>query len=137
LLAAKSKDEFLKAKTNIHRRYTRYRQTGAPRLKILIATDLLPNPKNYPTNTQHPTNRMIIPKEQTLEHEFNTNNLNILKCDTCLECQIKVDVKEGQDTYTCQKCHNRKDPSYFLRNNLHPAWYEVDDESIERVEGKL
>ncbi len=22
---------------------------------------------------------------------------------------------------------NRKDPKYFLRNNLHPVWYEVDD----------
>jgi hypothetical protein len=84
LLSAKSKDEFLKAKKNIQLCYTRYVQTGAPRLKISCVAELLPNPKKYLENTLCPTNRMIVVNEQILEHEFNTNNLNILKCDTCV-----------------------------------------------------
>jgi hypothetical protein len=32
-----------------------------------------------------PTEREIFVKEQILEHEFITNNLNIVKCNVCLE----------------------------------------------------
>ncbi len=45
-----------------------------------------------------------------------------------MECRIEdKQLKEGETTYICQKCQNRKDPKYFLRNKLHPVWYEVDD----------
>jgi hypothetical protein len=45
-----------------------------------------------------------------------------------LECHIEdKQLKEGETTYICQKCQNRKDSKYFLRKNLHPDWYEVDD----------
>jgi hypothetical protein len=95
-------------------------------LKISCIAEFIPSPKNYPENTFRPTNRMIMVNEQILEHEFNTNNLNIVKCETCMECRILVNVKEDQSIYTCKKCRNRKDPRYFLRNNLHPVWYEMD-----------
>jgi hypothetical protein len=126
LISATLRDEFLKAKKNIDRRYTRYEQTKAPMLKISCIAEFIPSPKNYPENTFRPTNRMIMVNEQILEHEFNTNNLNIVKCETCMECRILVNVKEDQSIYTCKKCQNRKDPRYFLRNNLHPVWYEMD-----------
>jgi hypothetical protein len=50
-----------------------------------------------------------------------------------------VNVKKGQDTYTCKKCHTRKDPRYFLRNTLHPVWYEIDDdgEYVKDLAGNL
>ncbi len=95
-------------------------------LKISCIAKFIPSPKNYPENTFRPTNRMIVVNDQILEHEFNTNNLNIVKCETCMECRILVNVKEDQSIYTCKKCRNRKDPMYFLRNNLHPVWYEMD-----------
>jgi hypothetical protein len=40
---------------------------------------------------------------------------------------IDKQVKQTKEPHTCQKCHNRKDPMYFLKNNLHPVWYEVSD----------
>ncbi len=33
-----------------------------------------------------------------------------------------------QQTRSCLKCHTRKDPMYFLKNNLHPVWYKVSDD---------
>jgi hypothetical protein len=97
-------------------------------LKIAIETDLVPNPKKYLNNSMRPIKRMILLKEETLKHEFYTNSLNIKKCEICLECHIEdKQLKEGETTYNCQKFQNRKNPKYFLRNNLHPVWYEVDD----------
>ncbi len=75
-----------------------------------------------------PTNCMILLKEETLKHEIYAHSLNIKKCEICLECHIEdKQFKEGETTYICQELQNRKDPKYFLRNNLHPVWYEVDD----------
>ncbi len=67
-------------------------------------------------------------KEEFLQHELYTNNINVIKCEICLELQILDEqVKQRKDPHTCQKCQNRKDPMYFLRNNLHPVWYEVSN----------
>jgi hypothetical protein len=45
LLSAQTKNEYILAKTNILLRYSRYKNSGAPMLKIAIETDLVPNPK--------------------------------------------------------------------------------------------
>jgi hypothetical protein len=67
-------------------------------------------------------------KKEILQHEFYTNNINAIKCETCLELQIlDKQVKQRKDSHTCQKCQNRKDPMYFLRNNLHLVWYVVSN----------
>ncbi len=97
-------------------------------LKIAIETDLVPNPKKYLNNAMRPTNCMILLKEETLKHKFSTNSLNIKKCEKCLEYHSEnKQLKEGETTYICQKCQNRKVPKYFLTNNLHSVWYEVND----------
>ncbi len=33
-----------------------------------------------------------------------------------------------QDSYTCKKCKDRNDPNYFIKNNMHPLWYEIEDD---------
>jgi hypothetical protein len=67
-------------------------------------------------------------KEGILQYEFYTNNINVIKCEICLELQILgKQVKQRKEPHTCQKCQNKKDPMYFSRNNLHPVWYEVSD----------
>ncbi len=38
------------------------------------------------------------------------------------------EVQQTRKPYSCYKCHDRKDPMFFLKNNLHPVWYEVSDE---------
>ncbi len=56
-------------------------------------------------------------------------NLNVLKCELCLELLIvDREVQQTRKPYFCYKCHDRKDPMYFLKNNLHPVWYEVSDD---------
>lgn len=129
LLSAKTYSEFILAKNNIERRYRRYLKSGGVKLNIRVTTELVPNPKNYTNQNSLPTNRSILVKEKILHHEFYMKNLNILKCELCLEVHI-VDDGQPQQTrqqYSCHKCRIRKDPKYFLRNNLHPVWYEVSD----------
>ncbi len=123
LLLARTKKEYNLAKKNILLWYSRYKHSGVPMLKIAIGTDLVPNPRKYLNNAMQPTNHMILLKKEILKHKFYTNSLNIKKCEICLECHIEdKQLNEGETTYTCQKCQSRKDPKYFLRNNLHPVW---------------
>ncbi len=50
-----------------------------------------------------PSQREILVKEQILEHEFITNNLNIVKCNVCLEWHIQNNNLPDQESYTCKK----------------------------------
>jgi hypothetical protein len=86
LIQAKLKQEFLNAKKNILLGYSCYVNSGAPKLTISIDVELAMDPRRYTNSGQEmPTEREIIVKEQLLEHEFVMNNLNIQKCNTCLE----------------------------------------------------
>ncbi len=79
--------------------------SGAPKLTISIDVKLAMDPRRYTNSGQEmPTEREIIVKEQLLEHKFVTNNLNIQKCNTCLECHMEKDVMMKQDSFTCKKC---------------------------------
>jgi hypothetical protein len=81
-----------------------------------------------------PSQREILVKEQILEHEFITNNLNIVKCNVCLECRIQNYDLPDQESYTCKKCHKRKDNDYYLNNNLHPVWFEVNEDGSHKLD---
>ena len=111
LLSAKTYSEFTLAKDNIERRYKRYLKLGGVKLNIKIPTELVPNPKNYTKKTSLPTQRSVLVREEILHHEYHMKNLNVLKCEICLELHI-VDgqVQQTRKPYSCQKCHNRKDP---------------------------
>ncbi len=101
LLPAKSKKECLNAKKNILLHYSRYGNSGAPKLTISINVELAPDPWRYTNSGQAmPTEKEIIVKEQLIKHKFVTNNLNIQKCNTCLECHMEKDVMMKQDSCT-------------------------------------
>ncbi len=128
MLSAKTYDKFKLAKEKIQGRFKRYLKSGAPKLNITIPIELVPNPKNYVEKCNLPTKWRILVKEEILQHEFYTNNINVIICDICLELQIlDKQLKQTKEPNPCQKCQNRKDPTYFMRNNLHPVWYEVSD----------
>jgi hypothetical protein len=129
LLSAKTYSEFTLAKDNIERRYKRYLKLGGVKLNIKIPTELVPNPKNYTKKTSLPTLRSVLVREEILHHEYHMKNLNVLKCEICLEVHIMDGhAQQAKKLFSCQKCCSRKDPMYFLRNNLHPVWYEVSDD---------
>ena len=135
ILMAKSKKEFMREKENISRRYNRYVSTGAPRLSISIDVEIVPDPRKHANSKQPmPTEREMLIKEQILEHEFITNNLNIVKCKVCLECHIQNNVLPDHESYTCKKCHKRKDPDYYMKNNLHPVWFEVNKDGSNKLD---
>jgi len=116
-------------------RYNRYVATGAPRLSISIDVEIVPDPRKYANSKQPmPTEREILVKEQILEQKFATNNLNIVKCNVCLECHIQKNVLPDHESYICKKCHTRKDPDYFMKNNLHPVWFEVNEDGSNKLD---
>ncbi len=137
LLSAKTYREFILAKNNIEQRYKRFLKLGAVKLNIRIPPELVPNPKNYTEKASLPMQRSILVREEILNHEFHMKNLNVLKCELCLELHIVVrEVQQTRKPYSCYKCHDRKDSMYFLKNNFYPVWYEVsDDEEFIRDKG--
>jgi hypothetical protein len=109
ILTAKSKIDFFKAKKNILLQYNRYLKTGAPRLTISIDVKIVLDPRKYAnSNKPMPSQREILVKEQILEHKFLTKNINIVKCNVCLECHIQNNVLPDQESYTCKKCCKMK-----------------------------
>ncbi len=115
---------------NILLRYSRYVNPGAPKLTISIDVELALDPKKYTNSGQEmPSGKEIVVKEQLLEHKCVTNNLNIQKCNICLECHMEKDVMMKQNSFTCKKCKDRNDPNHFIKNNMHPLWYEIEDDS--------
>jgi hypothetical protein len=81
-----------------------------------------------------PSQREILVKEQILEHKFITNNLNIVKCNVCLECHIQNNVLPDQESCTCKKCRKRRDNDYNLNDNLHPVWFEVNEDGSHKLD---
>ncbi len=116
------------AKENIQQQFKIFLKPGAAKLNIIIPNELVPNPKNYIDTCNLHTKWSILVKKEILQHEFYTNNINVINCEISLELQIlDKQVKQRKEPHTCQKCQNRNNPMYFLRNNLHPVWYEVSD----------
>jgi hypothetical protein len=135
ILTAKSRIDFFMAKKNILLQYNRYVKTGAPRLTIPIDVEIVPDPRKYANSNKPMTSqRKILVKEQILEHEFITNNLNIFKCNVCLECHVQSNVLPDQESYTCKKCCKRKDNDYYLNNNLHPVWFGVNKDGSHKLD---
>ncbi len=81
-----------------------------------------------------PSQREILVKEQILEHKFIISNLNIVKCNVCLECHIQNNVLPDQESYTCKKCHMRKDNDYNLSNNLHPVLFKLNEDGTHKLD---
>ena len=130
MLNAKTREEFFKTKTNVMRRYTNHIDDKKARLiNFQMKTELVPDPRKYGRNSGlcAPTNREIIVKEQILTFEQYMSSLNIFKCSICKECNIDEKPPSDDPNYICNECRARKDPQFFIRNNLHPVWYLVDD----------
>ena len=134
MLRATTKQDFYKAAGNVQLSYKRYCRTHKTVLRELrIRTELLPNPRHYQFehirgHASRCTNRQTIVKEQILKYEHYLANLNILKCSECLECNVEEKPIQDESTYKCESCTRRKDPNFFLDNNLHPVWYLTDDD---------
>jgi hypothetical protein len=35
---------------------------------------------------------------------------------------------ETRQLYMQKKCKDRNDPNHFIKNNMHPLWYEIEDD---------
>jgi hypothetical protein len=90
-------------------------------------------------NMHTPTSQCLLKekflvKEQILEYKFLTNNLNIVKCNVCLECHIQNNVLPDQESYTCKKNCKRKDNDYYLNNNLHLVGFKVNEDGSHKLD---
>ena len=73
--------------------------------------------------------REILAREKILQFEHEMESLNMFMCTGCKECHIESKPATSDLTYVCKACNKRKDPDYYINNNLHPVWYLVDDEN--------
>ena len=131
MLTAKTEEEFNNAKRNINRRYKSHVDAGKTTLSnFRIDTEFIPDPEKWASSDKPwPTKREMIVKEQILTFDQLLANLNIFECSICKECHIEaMPVSQDRPDYTCNSCKKRGDPDFFIRNNLHPVWYNVDND---------
>ena len=131
MLTAKTKEEFKKAQKIITDKYRNYMKTNKATLSnFRLKTEFLPHPRKFGSgsNQRLPTQREILTKEKILTFEHYMASLNVFMCKECKECHIETIPATSDLTYVCKSCTKRKDPNYYLRQNLHPIWFLVDDE---------
>ena len=131
MMTAKTKDDFKKAQkslNNKHWRYTRTSKATFPELSVDMA--FVPDPRKYrgSPGKRLPTLRQIIAKESILQFEHYMETLNMFMCSKCRECKIESKTVTDKLMYECKSCQKRGDPDYYIKNNLHPVWYLVDDD---------
>jgi hypothetical protein len=130
MLDAKSKKDFVRIRTNIRRNYKNHVESGKPVLDLQLDAEFVPHPHVYGRGKKEKfqTVREQLVIEKILSFEQYMATLNIFKCSVCLECQIEAKPNCTNPEYVCKSCAKRKDPDYFINNNLHPVWYLVDDD---------
>ena len=74
--------------------------------------------------------------KERLELEHYLITLNMHKCSVCMECKIQV-KPSCNNRYICQDCVTRKDDNFYIKNNLHPAWYLRNEEGNEVLDEHL
>ena len=140
MLTAKTKTEFDKIKKNIQTRYNSHKKAKKGMLKnFVVDTELIPNPRKYKNCPDKiPTHREILVEEQILTFEQYCAQLNISLCSVCRECKIEQKPEIRDPNYVCSTCKRRNDPDYFLRRNMHPVWYMLDDDGnqVKDANGK-
>lgn len=131
MMTAKTKSEFMKAKRNINDKYNKYIKTSKAVLKLRGHVHFIPDPRKYKgtSGQKVPTVREILAKEKILQFEHEMESLNMFMCTGCKECHIESKPATSDLTYVCKACNKRNDPDYYIKNNLHPVWYLVDDEN--------
>ena len=137
MMTAKTKSEFVKAKKTIDKKYSRYISTAKPVLNLKRDVYFIPDPCKY--NGLHgqksPTAREILAREKILQFEHDMESLNMFMCPECKECHLESKPPTNNLMDTCRACNKRKDPDYYINNNLHPVWYLVDDDNNYILDG--
>ncbi len=104
ILTAKSRIDIFMTKKDIVLQYNWYVKTGAPWLTISFDVEIIPDSRKYANSDKPvPSQREIFVKEQILEREFITNNLNIVRRNVCLECHMQNNDLPDQESFTCKK----------------------------------
>jgi hypothetical protein len=47
---------------------------------------------------------------------------------------MQSNISPDKEIYTCKKCCKRKDNDYYLRNNLHPVWFQVNEDGSYKLD---
>ena len=131
MMTEKTKSEFMNAKKKINEKYWNYIKTSKAVLKLRRHVNFIPDPRKYNgmTGQKVPTVREILAKEKILQFEYEMESLNMFMCTGCKECHIESKPATSDLAYVCKACNKRNDPDYYIKNNLHPVWYLVDDEN--------
>ena len=131
MMTAKTKDEFNKARRSLNKKYWNYTKTSKATLpKLSVDVAFVTDPRKYrgTPGQRLPTLREIIAKERILEFEHYMETLNMFMCSQCRECHIESKAVTDKLMHECKSCKKHAEPDYYIKNNLHPVWYLVDDD---------
>jgi uncharacterized protein YbaR (Trm112 family) len=136
LLEVSSLGELESAKKNLKRNISSYKTTKYVELN-------LPDERKVQFIDPAGRNETNTNREQTLEEkmlmmEHTMKCLSILVCPSCREnimvsnpseyTKSRTFVPNAKQKATCERCKKLPRPDHYLYNNLHPIWYEHDDE---------
>jgi hypothetical protein len=85
-------------------------------------TNDTPNPRNravYWTGFGMSKNRVL---HSSTKKQIHTQGQERVNC-------LKIEKRDNWvNSYTCKKCKDRNDPNHLIKNNMHPLWYEIEDD---------
>ena len=99
--------------------------------------DVLNTGTTLPTNSTAQTVREFKRREEILKFERKMFTFRVRTCVECKENHLKETDNETSLTkeYKCAPC-NRLQSGHYLSKNLHPVWYEHNDDGSLKFDGQ-
>ena len=138
----RSKTTFMKVEKEFRRFLANRQKSDSIMLKIANSVDIqfMDNPGHGVVGRSKETYRSRRTKEEIIKFEFKMRTLQVTTCRVCRENKLAfpkgVIPKDKPKTrrnslgnHVCDRCKRNKseESNKYLKENLHPIWYERDD----------
>ena len=113
-------------------------------IKLTIKTDIvfMDNPGYGQHGQSRETKRSRQTVEEIYKFEYRMRTLQLQTCSVCRENKLEFSSKDKRHDMhesgkvVCEMCRTKKheESDYFLKNNLHPVWYERDSDGCIKTD---
>lgn len=129
LYEARTYQEYKKRLKDLENRIYYRRRSGHKKLNITTNVNFMDNPGPGIRGLSTETYRARQTIEEILKFEYKMKTLDVQTCKVCRENTLDFTEKDKDVCATCKKMKH-EDTRYFLDNNLHPIWYERDQDGF-------
>jgi len=109
------------------------RRNGHKKLNITTDVTFMDNPGPGMRGQSRETYRARQTIEEILIFEYKMRTLDVQTCSVCRENTLEFTEKDKNVCATCSKMKHGE-TNYYLENNLHPIWYEQDDQGCFKTD---